>query len=50
MAEAYLQVERERISALLEQIDRLDVLGYIWKISKDIVDECYPAEKGGATV
>lgn len=39
---------KTEIIGMLENIDRHDVLEYLYKIAKDIYDECYPSEKGGA--
>lgn len=38
----------DEIRGMIDKIDRTDVLIYIYKLAKDIFDECYPNQKGGA--
>ena len=44
--EECMQAEKERICELLQKIDRLDALGYIYKVTSGVVDKCQ--KKGGA--
>lgn len=37
----------DEIKEMVNKIDRTDVLIYIYKLTKDVFDECYPNQKGG---
>lgn len=48
MSEETNKFYANEIKEMVDKIDRTDVLLYIYKIAKDIFDECYPNQKGGA--
>nr|DAW80309.1 MAG TPA: hypothetical protein [Caudoviricetes sp.] len=47
MSEEANKFYTDEINGMLDKIDRTDVLIYIYKLTKDIFDECYPNQKGG---